>query len=915
MRWRSDIMWRAMTLSALLALVGASAACGDDTSSTKGFDIKDREQPKADMGGQDQAPDQAEPEPVALPVQPVALRTSLLPGGEVAAGSQVEVICEALDEGGEVIPSDALPADLQYQVQMTPQASLVATMGLRFEAQRAGQVAIACASAQLRLVDDSPELLTIRPGPAHTTVARASTRTIVAGSRVEVSCQAFDVYGNAIADAQPRLASAPMGESVKVEGLGATMTQAGVYQLTCQIDGAANTRADEVEVQPGLPAKLLLSLSPMQPVYGLGQVVTVQALVTDAYDNVIPDAPLSFRSSPDGLPFGRGQHRYESEGRKRVEVTVTGATHNNALLEGAVEFIVNGDGPAIDCTSPADGEMITATPGSMRTLRGTIQEVNGVSQVVVNGALVTLDANNEFALDVPVRYGINFIDISAKDSFGEENSRTCAFLVSERWAAEGQLVQDTVALKLRQEAIDDYVRNDGLDSLNDILVRVLNSSGLRDTLHNALLAANPLKDSCDQGGPFGTCLFRSKVTYNNLRIDGPNTSKLDLVQDGLRLDVRVGGIGINATVDASLLPNTTGWATFSFVRVDLTSDMRLVNGKPRVVLRQINAVEVGDVSLNFSGFTGVIIDILEFLFRNQIRNLVRDTVRDYIQTEFNQVLDGLVANLDVSSLGTTFDVPRLEGNGALAVGFDLGFSSLSVTAQRALFGIATRFSAPILRGGMTRGAPMPSGQTLLDMPISKAVGASIHAAVLNQVLHTLWRGGFFDATIDGARLGGSLPAGTTARLATNLPPVLVLISNKKVQLHLGAVQLSLTYPGLFDEPLDLVLGATAFTSVEVANDALSFGNIAISELYFSTPNVSLDATTRDLLEDFLKALLQNIVNQSLNNALPSLPIPSFTISPNLGTFGLPVGASLGLVQPALTNTTAHFILEGNFGVQ
>lgn len=900
---------------AICAMVVLSTACGDDETQPKGYDIndKDKNNQSADMAPdmvqEDMAPDVVDP-----PVIPAALRTSLMPNGEVNAGAQVQVICEALDAQGQVIPAESLPSGTTFQAQVTPSSSMKAVMGLTFEAQLAGQTAIACASAELRLVDETPEILTIKPGAAHTTIAYTNTRTMEAGASVDVRCEAFDLYGNPILDATPTIATAPMGDSVNVQGLNVTLTQVGVYNLTCQLDGAANTKGVEIEVQPSLPAKLLLALAPSQPVYGLGQVVTIQTSVTDIYDNVIPDAPVVFNSSPDGFPFGLGRYRYETEGQKRVDATVNGATYNNIPLDAFVEFIVNGTGPSIDCISPADGEMITATPGSMKTLRGRLAEVNGVSQVVVNGNLVTLDANNEFSVDVPVRYGINFIDVSAKDTFNEENSRTCAFLVSDKWAAEGQFVNDAVSLRLAQSAIDDFNPNNGLNSLNDILVTVLNSTGLSNTLHSALLASNPLKDSCDQR-VLGACVFRSKVIYNNLNLSGPHTSKLELVNNGLKLDVRINNIGINATVDASLLPTTTGWADFSYVRVALTSDFKLVNGKPRISLRQIDAVEVGAVNLRFSGFTGVIIDILEFLFENQIRNLVRDTVRDYINTEFNKVLDGLVSGLDVSSLGSTFSVPRLDGNGALNLGFDVNFSSLGVNAARVLFGVATKFSAPILRGGTTKGAAMPSGQVLLDVSTPKAVGASIHAAVLNQILHTLWRGGYFDANIDGASLGGGLPMGTRVSLGTNLPPVLVLVSNKKVQLHLGAMNLGLTYPGLFDEPLDVILGATAYTSVDVVNDTLSFGNIVINELYFSTPNVSLDSTTRDLLEDFLKNLLQKVINQSLNNALPSLPIPAFEISPSLAIYGLPLGANLGLVQPALTNTTTHFILDGNFGVQ
>ena len=71
------------------------------------------------------------------------------------------------------------------------------------------------------------------------------------------------------------------------------------------------------------------------------------------------------------------------------------------------------------------------------------------------------------------------------------------------------------------------------------------------------------------------------------------------------------------------------------------------------------------------------------------------------------------------------------------------------------------------------------------------------------------------------------------------------------------------------------IGATARTSVSLNGDQLQFNNIVLDEFYFSVGDVSLDETTRDVLEGFLKDLVQSLVDQSLNGALPSLPIPSF----------------------------------------
>jgi hypothetical protein len=688
--------------------------------------------------------------------------------------------------------------------------------------------------------------------------------------------------------------------------------------VSCQVDGAPETVGAQLEVVPAKPARLIVGRRPDEPVYGIGQVITIETVVTDIYDNIIPDAQIAFVSTPAGESFGQGRVRYPQEGTYTVVATVQGDTHDGMALSGSVQIIVNSTGPAINCQNPADGEMLTATPGNIIKFNGSVGDTNGISSLKVNGQDVTVGTTGAFEHNVNARYGINFVDVVAKDAFGVENSRTCAFLVSEVWTTENSFLDSSISLRLAQAAIDDRNPNTGLNSLNDVLVRVLNSMGLRTTLHQGLLAANPIKpSSCDQGGPFGTCLLRSEVTYLNSQINGPNTSELTLVAGGLNLKVRIGDIRVQLRIRghvSGINYDTTGWVTVQFVEVDLTSNFQLTNNQPRITLRQINAVNVGNVSTNFSGLSGAIIDIVAVIAQGTIRNLVRDLIRDYVNQEFNALLDGIVGGLDISTLGSTFNVPKLDGTGTIALGFGVRFSTLTVTTVRALFGIGTRFTAPINRPGMTRGAPRPAGEVLLDNTTTQPASIAIQVGLLNQVLHTLWRAGYFDVNLGGAALSG-LPDGSEVLLALGLPPVALLENNRVVRLHLGSARLTLRYPGLFDEPLVLSLGATATSTVTLNGDDLVFGNIEIDELYFSPEGLTLNATNRDILEQFLKRVLQNVLNQSLNGALPALPIPSFELPPTVSQFGLPAGAQLGIRNPALSNTIRHLILNGAFGVR
>ncbi|MCC6873631.1 MAG: hypothetical protein IT378_04910, partial [Sandaracinaceae bacterium] len=202
---------------------------------------------------------------------------------------------------------------------------------------------------------------------------------------------------------------------------------------------------------------------------------------------------------------------------------------------------------------------------------------------------------------------------------------------------------------------------------------------------------------------------------------------------------------------------------------------------------------------------------------------------------------------------------------------------------------------------------------LLDPSTTQSTAASVHVGLLGQAVHALWRGGFFDATLDSTDVSG-VPAGVSARLTTQLPPA-VQIRSGRVELALGAVNVLLTYPTLFAQPINAELGARASMRVQLVGNDLRFDDVRIDELRFSTASVDLDQATRDTVETLLTRILGSVVTSALNDALPAVPIPAFTLPASLSTYGLPGGRDLGLVGPVLTTGSRHFTLAGNFGLR
>ncbi|MDB4939045.1 MAG: hypothetical protein JWP87_6017, partial [Labilithrix sp.] len=425
------------------------------------------------------------------------------------------------------------------------------------------------------------------------------------------------------------------------------------------------------------------------------------------------------------------------------------------------------------------------------------------------------------------------------------------------------------------------------------------------------------------------CWYSSGVEYIGLNLPGPQTVDVALVNGGLQAHVHVPNVGVNMHVHGKVGPipyDTTGWATFSYLDVTMIIDTSLSGGKLHGSIRPGSVVtNVGSVSTSFGGVDGWIINnILVPLAQGTLQNTVKTLVTNYITNNFNAVLDGVLSGLDVSTLGTSFNVPKLDGGGTIPLSFGIGFSTVSTTSSRMLVGLSSKLTAPAGQALPSLGVPIPTGTVLDDMPVSSpsSAGVAIHVGVFDQALHALWRGGMFNATMTGAQLGNGLPAAAGIRVNTQLPPVATLNGNA-VELSLGSMYLAVSYPGLFGgtdgsgnplPPLRVELGARATSTPSLVANDLKFGSFVITELHFSTGDVSLDASTNGVLTSMLQALLQKVIDQSLNNSLPALPIPSFALPASLAAYGIPPG-KLGLVSPSLGFDPRDFRLTGQLGIQ
>lgn len=907
---------RALTLGAL-TLGALSAGCGSSGGADETPVVIPDASPPSD------APTGT---PVTLPV-PLASAQTTAPSS-VAAGDTIVVSCVVVDVQNNVLQP---PAGATPTVVFAPADSVQTDSSGRTIAIRAGSVDVRCSFPSLGVGDDVGAQVAITPGPVASVDTALSATSIVAGNGVTATCTAHDAWGNEVPNAQPTLTSAPTDGGNVITGLGGKFTRAGLYDLACSIPGA-QTRPVPIEVVPGLPASLVVSANPANSLYPVGSVVSVEALVADAYNNPVPLPPIQYASTPSAsATLGDRHFQYLNDGYYTLKAAVPPPTSTGQALVAQVQIQVGGVGPTISCGSPADGTMLNAAPGSVVTFGGSANTPNGVASVKVNGVAATLSGTT-FSAPITTRFGVNFADVVATDKNGAQSTRTCAFLVANQWAPEIGLYADMIDLKLTQGAVDDGNRSGSLNSFGDLLYDVANSSGLASTLDSALKAANPLKaSSCDsQTCTFLGCIcwYSSGIEYQGLSLPGAQTVDLALEDGGLTAHVYVPNAGVNLHVHGDVGPvpyDTSGWATFSYLDVRMTLDTSLANGTLHASVRPGTVVtQVGSVSTSFSGLDGWIINnIVVPLAQGTLKNTVSSLVTNYITNNFDSVIDGVLSGLNISTLGTSFNVPQLGGAGTIPVSLGIGFSSFSTTSSRLLVGIASELVAPAGQALPSLGVPIPSGTVLDDLGVStpNTAGVAVHVGVFNQALHALWRGGMFNATLTGTLLGGGLPAATVVQMQTALPPV-ADINGSSVELSLGGLQLAITYPGLFGgtdgngkpvPPLEVGLGARATATPTLVGNDLQFGNLTLKELHFSTGDVSLDQSTNQVLTSLLRTLLQQLVDQSLNKSLPALPIPSFPLPASLQSFGVAPG-NLGIASPSLGFDPNDFLLLGQLGL-
>jgi len=841
----------------------------------------------------------------------VAVQTTLAVASSTA-GEGNRVNCAAVDAEGALVEGVAARVEVRpAQGWRVAREADGAGLEGAYIGQRAGEYAVTCVVDALGLRDASPARWDVFAGPVARVAAVVEPSSVTVGEQRAVQCIGYDAEDNRVEGADATLRVSPQWPGTHMDGERLSFERAGRYTVACEVPGATEAGTAEVQVLPAEASAIAVDVSPARDVYAVDEVASLAVVVTDAFGNSLPETPLVVTADPPLPRFGDTRFRLASPGVYTLTACIDGRPPVDPLCASRA-VVVDDGAPSIRCISPATEAQAL---GRVR-LVGQVADVLDVSTLTVGGADVGVDADGRFEALVPSVWGLNVVDVVATDAAGHSASTFCAFFASDDWVAEGAPLADALQLALAQGAVDDGPPAQPVHSLADLLRAVIDAPALLATLDGALRARNPVLPRACRQSVFGVCVLTLGAEYRGLRVRGPNSVTMTLVDDGLRLRARISNLEIDIRLLGTLTNSGTLYA--DNLDLDLTFGLGLEGGRPALSVRAIDAVRVGSIRSDFNGFlTGALLDLVFGAFEGTVRTTLADALRDYLRTEVDALLTGVLAGVDVSAFNTAVTLPSFTGGAPVALGIGFGISRLTSNPQRLLLGIASSVSGPVALAAPFPGVPLPPGPVAVDVPLPRAGGVSVSVGLVNQLLVAAWRGGAFEVSDPGA-LAGALGAGAALTLSLPNPPAAMGEDGRAaLRLDFGPARVALQVPGVFDEPIHLELAAVARAAVSLGEGAtLTFGGaegITVERLALKSPDLPLSAQARATLERLMTRVVQALLDTALNGALPTLPVPDFALPASLEQFGVPAGTRLGLRGLNLTGTPSHWLVDGEFG--
>ena len=849
--------------------------------------------------------------PIVVPPQRVTSVVVELTFDESVAGQPVTARCVARDALG-------MSVDLaNWTRRITPQTGWVSGVeSEQYIGQRAGVYAVRCIAGDLGLISEAVSW-TVVPDTPIRTIAIADKSVIQAGSATSVSCQGRDAFDNLTEVDESVLTVDVMSDRLGVYEDSFTSTLAGEYLISCVLN-ALDAIPTRVTVTPSIPDRLGLSVTPERAVYAIGSIVTVRAEVLDEFDHILSGTPVILEAEPALNRFGDGRYQLNAEGVYEITGSVMAdPDHADSEIQETLSLIVDSSGPQITCDTPLENSLITWRDEV--ELSGHVSDTLEVNSVMIDGVETPVDDEGIFSVMVTPKRGLNWHLVSATDRFGNANEIVCAYVTAESYVPDDTPIGDSIILLLEQPAVDDGAPAEPVGSLADLFRGVIESDGLIDEINQAATSQNPIvPDACVQDSFLG-CILSVEGTLRDVQLLGSRPISLE-VSDAyggtLRFTLRLNNLRLNLNLRGRAVGigyDTNGYIEASFISVGAHFGISAPSGIVDVSLAaRSESVEIGALTSSFEGVSGAVIDFAFPLIEGSLRGTIQSSLSEFVFTTLDEVLSASLGALNLSVLGFDFDLEGLNGQ-PISVNLATSLSGMSVSAEGLKVGLSTLASGERVERTPVPGIPVLWGAGDERLGRGRGIVMNLQMSMINQILYALWRAGFFMIS-ERAETTPSDEGGLNVELRLLAPPMLEWTQEgTMMRVHFGPAIATLDYPQLFPEPLSLRVVSTLTSNAGIDDlGGVTFGadGLNFEHLELELRDLPMSPEERAAVRDELGALIIALAEAGLGEALPSIPIPSFDVPPDLSATP---NLQVGLRNPEVTLSPSSITLDGDFG--
>lgn len=682
---------------------------------------------------------------------------------------------------------------------------------------------------------------------------------------------------------------------------------------------------------------LELLLDPEQANYAVDEIITVTAVGFNAAGDEVPVGALGPLKLTPGDITESGEEstfKFVAEGKALVAACLA----NNPDLCANRTVVSDATGPVIEVSSPARGAMLT---GELVVLvSGKAHDVLGeVAEVRLGGEPLALGTDGSFSAPMNVVHGLNLVDVTATDTFGNESRATRSFLFSNVYLPDGVAQLDLALVNHGLLAyLDDLLFYNNDPSVPDNLTYLFEVI-LTDLDIGALLP-NPVVQDQDLSV---LCLWDTYDIYIQNITYGHADVKLAPVAGGVTLHISIPNFAGDFAIQ------TDGFACADF------SGSISANALVADAMIEISASPSGDLLVNVSQ-TDVQFDNLQITLGgtpgtllNWLIELFQGTVASLLQDEFKKQVEEMVAGLTdtlAETLGAPIEIPLdpfVPGNDPVLLRLSMLFDKAYFTEAGADLDARLSITADNVvgienPGSLGRGGCLGADDTpfAFDLAAPEPLELAGHIDLVNQALYSLWANGGLHLNVTsvaleemGTDVGKYGVADLNLDTAPLLPPAITSCNqNGKLTAQIGDfyVEADLSMLGVpTDIHMYLFLALEADLTV-VEGEAGPEIALAIEEPQYVIVEIASVNEEWKGKEEMLTGLITDTLLPSLLDSLKEKPISFALPTLNLGGLlgnqdeepqepGALDGKELAIDLHQLANAGSYIHVRGGIKVQ